>query len=367
MKVKITISEPPEVTEPLLKELAKYMVKCKRALVITGAGISCSSGIPDFRSTNGLYDLVKSKHPDTVVKGRDLFDATLFKEEATTKVFYTFMAELKSLISSAMPTPTHSFIRQLQDNGQLLRCYTQNIDCLEELVDLPVVQLHGSMNKVKCTVCPASYGFSPDHQQQFRDGTPPPCPKCQDLYDERLRLGKRSLATGILRPDIVLYNEDHPLGESIGQMQFTDLKKRPDLMIVMGTSLKIPALKKFIKQAARVIHSNKNGRVVFVNRTPCTKEWEKVFDYEIISDTDDWVDLMQPFTKRLQQEQAAKRKASDSNDDLECEKENVAIKSSKKTKSSSMVDCKKANSQTTLDGLTISKNIKRVFKKNISS
>jgi NAD+-dependent protein deacetylase SIR2 len=46
MKVKITISEPPEVTEPLLKELAKYMVKCKRALVITGAGISCSSGIP---------------------------------------------------------------------------------------------------------------------------------------------------------------------------------------------------------------------------------------------------------------------------------------------------------------------------------
>lgn len=311
--------------------------------------------------------MVKAKHPDIVVKGRDLFDATLFKEEATTRVFYTFMAELKTVISSAVPTPTHSFIRQLQDNGQLLRCYTQNIDCLEELVDLPVVQLHGSMNKVKCTLCPASYGFSSDHQQQFRDGTPPTCPKCQDLYDERLRLGKRSLATGTLRPDIVLYNEDHPLGESIGHMQFTDLKKRPDLMIVMGTSLKIPALKKFIKQAARVIHSNKNGRVVFVNRTPSTKEWEKVFDYEILSDTDDWVDRMEAFTRRVQQEQALKRKASNSNDYLECEKENVAIKSIKKTKSQAMSDCKKPTSQTTLDSLKVTKNVKRVFKKSISS
>jgi NAD-dependent histone deacetylase SIR2 len=311
---------------------------------------------------------VKSKHPDTVVKGRDLFDATLFKEEATTRVFYTFMAELKSVISSAVPTPTHSFIRQLQDNGQLLRCYTQNIDCLEELVDLPVVQLHGSMNKVKCTVCTASYGFSSDHQEQFRDGTPPPCPKCQDLCDERTRLGKRSLATGILRPDIVLYNEEHPWGESIGQMQFTDLKKRPDLMIVMGTSLKIPALKKFIKQAARVIHSNKNGRVVFVNRTPCTKEWEKVFDYEILSDTDEWVSRMQTFTQQIQQELALKRKLSVSTDYLESEKENVIIKSIKKTKSESASDCNKnSSSQTTLDGLKVTKNIKRIFKKSITS
>ncbi|KAJ2962539.1 hypothetical protein NQZ79_g2295 [Umbelopsis isabellina] len=365
MKVKIAIAEPPEVTGPLLFDLAKYIAKSKRALVITGAGISCSSGIPDFRSTNGLYDLVKAKHPNVVVKGRDLFDATLFKEESTTRVFYTFMAELKTLISSAVPTPTHSFIRQLQDNGQLLRCYTQNIDCLEELVDLPVVQLHGSMNKVKCTVCTASYGFSTDHQQQFRDGNPPPCPKCQDLFDERQRLGKRSLATGTLRPDIVLYNEDHPLGESIGEMQFTDLKKRPDLMIVMGTSLKIPALKKFIKQAARVVHSNKNGRVVFVNRTPCTKEWEKVFDYEILSDTDDWVHQMQTLTHRIQQDQALKRKLSVPHDDLESEKENVAIKSIKKSKSQSC--CTKKSSQTTLDGLKVTKSIKTVFKKSIST
>jgi NAD-dependent histone deacetylase SIR2 len=100
---------------------------------------------------------------------------------------------------------------------------------------------------------------------------------------------------GTLRPNIVLYNEDHPESETIGRMQTTDIRKRPDLLIVMGTSLKIPGLKKFIKEAARMIHANsKQGKVVFVNRTAPTKEWEKIFDYEVIGDTDDWVNIMEP-------------------------------------------------------------------------
>ena len=82
-----------------------------------------------------------------------------------------------------------------------------------------------------------------------------------------------------------------PQGDSIGQSQINDLKKKPDLMIVMGTSLKIPALKKFIKQAARIIHTKPGGCVVFVNRTSPTKEWEKVFDYEVMGDSDRWVEL----------------------------------------------------------------------------
>ncbi|KAI8393330.1 DHS-like NAD/FAD-binding domain-containing protein [Radiomyces spectabilis] len=268
-----------------------FQKKSKRILFVTGAGISCSGGIPDFRSSDGLYNLVKKKHPSVVLRGKELFDAMLFKDENRTRCFYTFMAELKSLISTALPTRTHSFIRDIQERGQLMRCYTQNIDCLEESLDLPTVQLHGSMNKVKCTLCAASYDFSTDHENLFREGNAPPCPKCEEMDNERTRLGKRSLATGTLRPDIVLYNEDHPHGETIGQLQASDLKKRPDLMIVMGTSLKIPALKKFIKQAARIIHSTKTGRVIFVNRTPPTKEWEKVFDYEVQGDTDEWVRL----------------------------------------------------------------------------
>ncbi|KAI9028194.1 DHS-like NAD/FAD-binding domain-containing protein [Phycomyces nitens] len=301
MKVNIVISQQTQANDQFVADLAACVARSKRVLVITGAGISCSGGIPDFRSSDGLYNLVKKKHPKTVLRGKELFDATLFRDENQTKCFYTFMAELKSLISTARPTETHTFIRELQERGQLMRCYTQNIDCLEERLDLPVVQLHGSMAKVKCTLCSSSYNFSSDYEQQFREGSPPPCPKCEYADSERVRLGKRTLATGTLRPDIVLYNEEHPNGETIGRLQASDLKKKPDFMIVMGTSLKIPALKKFIKQAARMVHSTRTGRVVFVNKTPATKEWDSVFDYEVIGDTDEWVKMTQ---EKLEDEQA---------------------------------------------------------------
>lgn len=205
------------------------------------------------------------------------------------------MAELKSLISTANPTPTHSFIRSMQQKGQLMRCYTQNVDCLEDPLELPVVRLHGSMDTVKCNLCCSSFSFSTEYEDQFRLGNPPVCPHCENIDNERVRLGKRQLSMGTLRPNIVLYNEDHPESETIGRMQTTDIRKRPDLLIVMGTSLKIPGLKKFIKEAARMIHANsKQGKVVFVNRTAPTKEWEKIFDYEVIGDTDDWVNIMEP-------------------------------------------------------------------------
>ncbi|KAI8997491.1 DHS-like NAD/FAD-binding domain-containing protein [Pilobolus umbonatus] len=291
MKVKIAISEPSEVTDPLFTNLACHITKSKRALIVTGAGISCSSGIPDFRSDDGLYNLVKKRHPDTVLRGKELFDATLFRNEKTIKCFYTFMAELKSLINQANPTATHEFIQSLTNKGQLLRYYTQNIDFLEDELNIPSIQLHGTMKEVQCTLCSSRYEFTATYESIFRDGQAPVCPRCESFDAERTRLGKRQLAMGTLRPAIVLYNEEHPNGETIGQLQVSDLKRKPDLMIVMGTSLKIPALKKFIKQAARIIHSV-GGKVVFVNRTSPTKEWEKIFDYEVLGDSDEWVEIM---------------------------------------------------------------------------
>lgn len=261
----------------------------------------------DFRSSNGLYDLVKKKHPNIVLKGQDLFDASLFRDKRQTECFYTFMAELKSMISTAMPTATHSFIQNLQKKGQLMRCYTQNIDCLEDFLDLSVVRLHGAMDRVKCTLCAASYDFSVDYENQFRNGNPPTCPQCQIHGHERVRLGKRQLTMGTLRPSIVLYNEEHPEGDLIGKLQMTDLRKKPDLMIVMGTSLKIPALKRFIKQAAKLIH-NKQGQVVFINRTAPTKEWHKIFDYEVLGDSDEWVHKTQHILNETNAVQLVKSK-----------------------------------------------------------
>ncbi|RUP46110.1 DHS-like NAD/FAD-binding domain-containing protein [Jimgerdemannia flammicorona] len=323
MTLTVAFSDPPDIFEPLLNIINNHLWKAKRCLLVTGAGISCSGGIPDFRSSDGLYNLVKSKYPKSVVKGRDLFDASLFQDPTSTAVFYTFMAELKTLVSRAHHTRTHSFLRRLHDQGRLLRCYTQNIDCLEQHVDLtadldpattprpgpPVVQLHGTINRVKCTLCSANFDFTSQHADLFREGYPPSCPQCEDNERERERLGKRATATGTLRPDIVLYNEHHPYGERIGELQAMDLRRRPDVMIVMGTSLKIVGLKRFVKEAAKVVHAQRNGKVVFVNRTEPGKEWEDVIDYHVLGDTDRWVELVEEWMDEEERKKEDKENA----------------------------------------------------------
>lgn len=71
-----------------------------------------------------------------MLKGKDLFDANLFKDPVSTQVFYSFMGELKEIVESAQCTQVHHFIKDLQTRKKLLRCYTQNIDCLEERLGL---------------------------------------------------------------------------------------------------------------------------------------------------------------------------------------------------------------------------------------
>ncbi|CAE6489535.1 unnamed protein product [Rhizoctonia solani] len=303
-----------------LHGLALAVAKAKRIVVVTGAGISCSSGIPDFRSTDGLYNLVKERYPDVVIKGRDLFDAALFRDPMSAAVFYTFMAELKTQIDSAHPAPVHDFLAMLDDKGKLLRSYTQNIDGLEERAGLGTqdlnaaatgnagqrtknVQLHGDIHRVRCTLCSASYPCSPDHIAAFRTGTPPDCPECIARSDARTARSARALKCGTLRPAIVLYDEPHPLGDHIGAVQTSDLGKRPDLLIVMGTSLKVHGLRLLVKSFAKAVHSSRPSpsatsatshsflhNVIFVNRTPPPPgEWTSIIDYHIQGDTDTWV------------------------------------------------------------------------------
>ncbi|KAF8509944.1 DHS-like NAD/FAD-binding domain-containing protein, partial [Hysterangium stoloniferum] len=168
----------------------------KRIVVVTGAGISCSCGIPDFRSSDGLYAL-----PEAVMKGRNLFDAVLFCDPTSTALFYTFMAELKSSIYLATPSPAHYFIKTLDTKGKLLRSYTQNIDELEERTgpacsssesvkntekakgklktkEVRNVQLHGDIHLVRCLICAANFKCTSEYLEAFREGNPPDYPEC---------------------------------------------------------------------------------------------------------------------------------------------------------------------------------------------
>ncbi|RPD55876.1 DHS-like NAD/FAD-binding domain-containing protein [Lentinus tigrinus ALCF2SS1-6] len=316
-------------TRRSLSNLSLAVAKCKKILVVTGAGISCSCGIPDFRSSDGLYALVKQQYPDVVLKGRDLFDASLFRDATSTAVFYTFISQLKKSIDSASPSPTHRFIKTLDSKRKLLRSYTQNIDGLEERAGLVGtasqevkstgkgkskiktkevrnVQLHGDIHRVRCTFCSADFPCSQEHIDTFLSGAPPECPECAARSTARVARSARALKVGTLRPAIVLYDEPHPLGDDIGTIQTADIARKPDMLIIMGTSLKVHGFKKLVKDFARTVHEcapscsasggsplKKNaksfaGKVIFVNKTAPGSEWDGIIDYHVVGETDRW-------------------------------------------------------------------------------
>ncbi|KAJ7109998.1 DHS-like NAD/FAD-binding domain-containing protein [Mycena epipterygia] len=310
-------------TRRALSDLSLSVAKCKKIVVVTGAGISCSSGIPDFRSSDGLYALVKEKYPDVVLKGRDLFDASLFRDATSTAVFYTFIAQLKQSIDAAEPGPTHHFLQLLDSKKKLLRSYTQNIDGFEARAgllgsasdaakangkgkakirtkDVRNVQLHGDIHRVRCRSCSAEYPCTQEHISMFNEGSAPDCPECLERAQARIARSARTIKVGSLRPAIVLYDEPHPLGDDIGTIQCADVARNPDMLIIMGTSLKVHGLKKLVKEFAKTVHSSApsspskakkwSGKVVFVNRTPPAAEWAGIIDYHVVGETDAWVE-----------------------------------------------------------------------------
>ncbi|ORZ33127.1 DHS-like NAD/FAD-binding domain-containing protein [Catenaria anguillulae PL171] len=242
----------------------------KRVVIVTGAGISVSAGIPDFRSESGLYNLIKLQNPGTVVKGQDLFDASLFRTEPTRRLFYSFMAGLRDACTQAQPTPVHAMMRELDKRGKLLRCYTQNIDGLEERAAQngspnrtvaaatspaakhppTVIQLHGTLTHVRCVLCSTRLPFTSTLSTIFAQGDPPACPACMHDADMRAAANKRARATGTLRPDVVLYNEPNPNGDAIADVLGKDLRRRPDVVLVMGTSLKVHGIKRLVRDLA---------------------------------------------------------------------------------------------------------------------
>lgn len=93
-----------------------------------------------------------------------------------------------------------------------------------------------------------------------------------------------------MQPNIVLYGEEHPDGENIGRCIDADMKSRPDLLIIAGTSLKVIGIKRLVRNAAKVVHE-RGGIVVYINRTlPAASSWKGLIDYHIDSDCDEWVE-----------------------------------------------------------------------------
>jgi NAD+-dependent protein deacetylase SIR2 len=214
---------------------------------------------------------------------------------------------MKRICDSASPSSTHNFFAKLCGEKRVLRWYTQNIDWLEVKSGLSafdfklnsdthfVIPLHGNLQELKCTFCGMLFDFEEDKLKQLETGHSITCDNCHSKSQKRVIEGKRKLTTGFLRPNIVLYNEPHSNGYEISDIVKSDIAKNPSMLVVVGTSLKISGLKKIIKELSKNIHSREGTsfHIIYINTTPtASKEWEGIFDLELIGECDKWIELL---------------------------------------------------------------------------
>ncbi|KAK7748219.1 NAD-dependent deacetylase hst3 [Diatrype stigma] len=152
------------------------------------------------------------------------------------------------------------------------------------------VFLHGSLHSLRCFVCGKLCDWDADNREsRTLSGEQPECPHCAGATAARQEKGKRALGVGKLRPDIVLYGEEHPESDLISPIVQYDLSAGPDLLLVLGTSLRVHGLKVMVKEFAKAVHQ-KGGKVVFINFTkPSESVWGDIIDYWIEWDCDAWV------------------------------------------------------------------------------
>ncbi|ORY20906.1 DHS-like NAD/FAD-binding domain-containing protein [Naematelia encephala] len=131
-------------------DAVELLRNAKKVIVLSGAGISTSCGIPDFRSSTGLYAQLQQEGKYELDDPQQMFDIQYFKEDP--EVFYSFAKQIYP--SNFTPSPCHRWIKLLEDRGVLLRNYTQNIDTLESLAGVTkVLQCHGSFKTASCLRC----------------------------------------------------------------------------------------------------------------------------------------------------------------------------------------------------------------------
>ncbi|KAJ5370461.1 NAD-dependent protein deacetylase hst4 [Penicillium cataractarum] len=275
----------------------------KDIVAIAGAGISTSAGIPDFRSTDGLFKSLQKKH-NLKASGKLLFDAAVYQDDALTGPFHELVRSLSVEAAKCQPTKFHEMLASLGQENRLKRLYTQNIDGLETSMkpletEIPLsikgrwpvtIQLHGSITKMVCQKCRHLENLEPD---KFCEADPPDCEECAGNDRARIGAGQRSHGVGRMRPRIVLYNEHNPDEEAITSVMNADIKSRPRVLIVAGTSLKIPGVRRLVKSLCTVIRSRKDGVTMFINNEPpAGKEFENCFDLIVQGSTDDVADLV---------------------------------------------------------------------------
>ena len=210
-----------------LETLIKWVAESKNIVFFGGAGVSTESGIPDFRSVDGLYRQ-KFEYPPEVIISHSFY-------ERKPEYFFNFYRE-KMLPLGFEPNITHKVLARWEDEGRLLAVVTQNIDGLHQKAGSEkVYELHGSVLRNYCTRCHKFYSA------EFVKNAPG-IPRCD--------------CGGIVKPDVVLYEESLDSDTIEGAVASITAA---DLLIVAGTSLTV-------YPAAGLIEYYRGKRLVLINR-----------------------------------------------------------------------------------------------------
>ena len=209
-------------------QLQHWIQQSKKIVFFGGAGVSTESGIPDFRSARGLY-----ADKDAAVPPERIISASYFYTD--TKAFYRFYKS-KMLYANAKPNNAHLVLADLEKAGKLSAVVTQNIDGLHQLAGSKnVIELHGSVHRNYCVDCGKVFGLD----IVLNSGEVPVC----------------SICGGIVKPDVVLYEE--PLPDEAVNHAIQEIS-RADLLIIGGTSL-------LVHPAASLVQFFSGAAVVLIN------------------------------------------------------------------------------------------------------
>ena len=209
-------------------QLKEWVRESDNIVFFGGAGVSTESGIPDFRSVDGLYNQ-KWKYPPETILSHSFFT----RDPAE---YYRFH-RAKLVVEGVKPNRAHLRLAELEAEGKLRAVITQNIDGLHQAAgSKKVLELHGSILRAYCSRCRKPY---PADRMNHGEGVP------------------RCSCGGVIRPDIVLYEE--PLDQDI-LYKSVEYIRQADMMIVGGTSLNV-------YPAAGLINYYRGNKLVLVNRS----------------------------------------------------------------------------------------------------
>mgnify|MGYP002510158846 CR=1 FL=1 len=213
--------------------LQQWISESDNIVFFGGAGVSTESGIPDFRSVDGLYNMHYQYPPETIIS-RSFFDAN--PEE-----FYRFYRD-KMLWPEAVPNAAHRKLAELERAGKLKAVVTQNIDGLHQAAgSREVLELHGSVHRNYCTRCGRFYSLDDILKA---DGVP--------VCD----------CGGVIKPDVVLYEEG--LDQDVIQRS-VEYISRADVLIIGGTSLTV-------YPAAGLIDYYRGSKLVLINKSVTSRD-----------------------------------------------------------------------------------------------